>query len=101
MTVENEASHHPVFGELLPNVVGVALDYRVRPVAQMCREARAGVRGGADLRAGGGGVSHRGDHAIVGDRSNVRDRSLVLRAEGDDPASPAGSSLPSPILGDI
>ena len=64
VAVEDEAGAQAVFGQLVPDVVGVAPDDGVRPVAQVRGPARPGVDGGPDLVTRGGGVADRDEDPI-------------------------------------
>ena len=60
--VDDEIRHQPVFRKLVPNVVRMPRQHRMRAVPEMRRERRARRYGGGNLRRGGVGVADcRGD----------------------------------------
>ena len=69
--VDDEACHQAVFGELFPDVVGVAAEELVRAVAEVSGKGGAGGDGRGDLRGGGQGVADRGDYAFGSDALNI------------------------------
>ena len=69
--IDDEAGHQAVFGELFPDVVGVAAEEGVRAVAEVGGKGGSGGDGGGDLGGGGLGVADGGDHAFGGDALDV------------------------------
>ena len=80
MAVDDQAGHQPIFGHLIPDVIGVAAQHAVRAVAQVRAQLRAGVDGRADLRRIGRRVTDRHDHAAAARAADELDRSRDTRA---------------------
>src|SRR5438132_1251926 len=93
VTVANQARPQFIRGELLPDVVIMPRQQRVRTIAQVRAEPRAGTDSIANARSSGSGVSQSHDHAAAHQFCNERDRSLKLGGQGDEADAPARGLL--------
>src|ERR1039457_4776461 len=99
--IDDETGHQAVFGELFPDVVGVAAEELVRAVAEVGGKRGAGGNGVGDLRGAGLRVADGGDHAFGGDALDVARGLGPFRGEGDDAYAAAGGVLPAVELVEI
>ena len=99
--VHDKAGHQAIFGELIPDVVGVAAEELVSAVAEVGGESCAGGHGRGDLRGGGQGMADRGDHAFGGDAFDELRGLGPFGREGDDADASAGGVLPAVELVEV
>src|SRR5262249_61668845 len=95
MAVNDEARPQTIIGQLLPDVVRMAIDLRVRAVAEMSRKPRPGSRRVGDLNRSRGGVADGDDDARGGRPFDEINRVGPLGRERGDANPSPGGGLPS------
>ena len=99
--VDDEAGHQAVFGQLFPDVVGVAAEEGMRAVAEVGGKGGSGGHGGGDLGGGCLGVTDGGDYAFGGDALDVAGRVGPFGGESDDANKSGGGVLPAVELVEV
>ncbi len=84
MPVRYDRSPQLVAGQLLPDVVRVAGQHGVRPVAQVRGEASARLHGVPDLIGVGPRVAQGNDDALIGQLLDELDGAVPFGRQGDD-----------------
>src|SRR5262245_4783084 len=95
MAVDDEARPKIVIGQLLPDVIWVAVNLRVRSVAEMCRELRPGARRVGDPRRIRRSVADGDDDARRSHMFNELNRAWPFGGECDNADPAARGVLPS------
>ena len=100
-SIRDEAGHQPVFGKLLPDVVGMPPRGGVASVAQVRGECGAGAYGRGDRFRLGGGMADGRHHARAHDVLDVGGSFRPLGREGHNPDRTASRFLPALEFRDI
>ena len=99
--VDDEIGHQPVFRKLVPNVVRMPRQHRMRAVPEMRRERRARRYGVGNLRRGGVGVADRRGDARLHHLLDVARRLWPRGRERHDPHAILRGLLPAAELFEI
>src|SRR5262245_12256722 len=95
MAVDDETRPKIVIGQLLPDVIRMAIDLRVGAVAEMGRKSRPGARRVGDLRRSRRGMADGDDDACRRRPFDEINRFGPFGRERDDADPPARGVLPS------
>ncbi len=95
MSVDNQTGEDPVGRQQLPDHIRMPWEHRGAPVAEMCRQRRAGGDRVADLLPCRGGVSDGGAHARRDEMFDERQRTRDFRRQRDQRDAAARGVLPS------
>ena len=105
MPIDDQARRQPVFGQLVPDVVGMAAHRAMRAVAQVRAQRRPGIHGRADLGRVGIHVADGHRDAAFHGAGNERRRLRILRRQRHQPdqahrrLSASVGTLPNPAAG--
>src|SRR5215510_2496090 len=101
MTVDDETRPQIIIGQLLPDIIRMTIDLRVRAVAEMGRKSRSRARRVGDLRWSRRGVTDGDDDARSHCPFDETNRFGPFGRERDDANPPARDVLPSLKLAPI